>query len=442
MICYSYKSYGLLHVEKNEDKKYFFKIASLFFLASFLIVPFGSGDMKFYFSAGKAVHEGINPYTESWSINDSFSVLSQSRSQLTGIMYGPVAVTLFKLFYELSFSNLIVFVFLWRLFMIFSLCASGWVLKKIIKIYAIPVSAEMSTVWYITQPLLLFEWVVNGHFDSLWLLCVLLSIYCVKLKKWWLVFFLLILGTWVKFIPLIIAPWFCLLWWQNVSRLNWKTSVLHLLGGGAVGAFFTVLVWFRYWKDFSVFNSIILQSKWAVMSIFSLLYYSLLPLFQLFSRNQSQIHWWLTRIVHGMILIFILYVLYPYLKSIYFIVLKKESHDEKWYWVAIFVCLTTYVLVWQKSFWPWYSLWIVPFGIISANSLKNNYVKYSIMWLSAASLSYYCMYFLGWSFLKKDSVTLLWFNYYIVFAIIFYPLYSLLRWRKDKFSIEEKIINI
>ncbi|EKE06855.1 MAG: hypothetical protein ACD_18C00255G0001, partial [uncultured bacterium] len=283
-------------------------------------------------------------------------------------------------------------------------------------------------LFFLLQPIFLLEWVVAGHFDGLWLIFVLLAFIFAEKNNWAFVIISLTIGIWIKFLPVFVVPWFALWFYQNINRQNWIKNIAQVIIGLFSSLVLSWLVWYKYWVGFEVFNSILLQSKWAVNSLFTVLYYSLKPLFVFFTPN---FHIYLTSLVQGSLLIFFLYMIYPLIKGIYVILLKKKKWDSSKYILATFISLLAYLLIWQKSFWPWYMTWILPFGILSFLLFENKLTKNIIIWISTIPLFFYIP-----QLIFGDNTTYLLFYYFVFFVILLYPLIQLFKWRKNNYELE------
>ena len=132
--------------------------------------------------------------------------------------------------------------------------------------------------------------------------------------------------------------------------------------GLAIACLITILSWKRYWIGPSVFDAIILQSKWAIMSVFAVIYYSFKPLFVWLLADRA--HWYLTRLAQGGLLLAILYLVYPIIKKCLAILFRKEKLESGEYVQMMLVFLAVYMMLWQKSFWPWYGAWLIPLSLI------------------------------------------------------------------------------
>lgn len=430
-IIYGRYTWFLMEENNTEPNKWFGLplIAGFLFLAS-LVVPFGSGDMNYYYNSGKDLSAGYNVYAQDWPLKNELSYSSQE-NLITGFSYGPITASLFKAAANLS-PNINVFVIIWRLIMILFFCLGALVVSKLIGVYGLNLKKKDFYLLWFLQPLLLFEWVVNGHFDGLWLLFVMLAFVLARKKLWELVIPCLVIGIWIKFIPLFVTPWFMLWWWQDMDKLQWPKRLGQALLGVVLGAAITYFAWLPYWAGPGIFKSVVYQSKWVVSSYFGLIYYSLSPLFKWFLADGA--HWYLTRLVHLVLLVAVVYFLYPYFKKVILIILKRVRWDDFDYYQAIFITLFVYLFVWQKSFWPWYVVWLLPAGLLLFLKHKNIFLKRIIIWVSLAPLVFYPIWIFALQTLGVYAENQLWFYYLFVPAVSAYPLYNFIKWRKLNYN--------
>ncbi len=428
LFFFFYGKYIFNYLKSNQEtlNKKAYLLIIFFIICAFLIAPFGSGDTIYYFNAGKAVENGINPYTESWSIANYF--FSPNNTMTIGVMYGPIILFGFKVIYKISLGNPLIFIILWKLLMILALIIAGFLIFKLIKIYSPDSDKRIFYFFWLTQPLILFEWIVNGHFDALWLIPILLAFIFSHKKQWWLTIIFLTISIWIKFIPLLITPWFILWWWQDLNKNNYSKKSMEAILGISISTLITYFAWLPFWQGMKVFQPLILQSKWAVFSIFSTAYYTLQPSFNSLLTNQS--HWILTRLIHLSLLIVAIYFAYPLFKKAFLVLFKKIPLKESDYILAIFISLLIYLFIWQKSFWPWYITWIIPLGLIVYNHKKNIYLEKILIWLSLSPLFFYAI-----QMLTSTKTHQLWIFYYVVITIMAYPLWQLIKWRKNNYDI-------
>jgi hypothetical protein len=409
------------------------KFAPIVFIAlTFICAPLNTHDITYYFGAGVALNEGNNIYVQNWTMKNYFFTPPLEGSSI-GIMYGPLVLLLFKGMHYLSGGNIVAFILSWKALVLLCLVLCFALSQKIIRLCGKNIEKNKFYLFWFSQPLLLWVWLGNGQFDALWLVFVFLAILFATRRTWWLVIVCLIIGAWIKFIPLIMAPWFALWWWQDTNKSNWKKNILNAIFGVVVSVVVTFFSWLAFWRGPEVFQSIILQSKWAVSSIFSAVYYSLKPSFVIIFADNA--HWYLTRLVHLLIFTAVIYLAYPVIINVLKIIWKKMQWQTGDYILAIFLSMLIYISVWQKSFWPWYVSWLLPIGIILLPIFENRYLKKIVVWLSIAPLYFFVIWTINYVLRGTDAAPELWFNYAIVLLVWAYPLFLLVKWRRDRYIV-------
>lgn len=407
-------------------------------VAAVFIAPLGTNDFGYYVSAGRTLASGVSPYNANWVFQVDFSS-PQVRNVIPGFSYGPLIATLFHGLYKVTGDNAGLFILLWKALMLAALIGCGLLTARLIELVANKtLNRNVWNVFWLAQPLLVFEWVVNGHFDGLWLFFVLLALYGSVTKRWWLVLPALAVGTWIKFIPMLLSPFFVLWWWQEVSRESWKKLVGQMVLGLVAALLITWASWLPYWTGPNVFASLVVQSKWAVTSVFATLYYSLKPVFQSFLGDQA--HWYLTRLVQGAIMIAFLYLLYPLIKKCLMVLFKRAQLSNVEFVQYMLVFLLVYLLVWQKSFWPWYATWFISLGLIVYEASRSAVVYKIIAWLATVAFVHHI--FLLSDVLSKNPTagSDLRFYYLVVGTVMCYPLYLLFKWRQKNYTLSEVVV--
>lgn len=420
--------------EKPKSKKQILGIVALFVFLATLVVPFGSGDVVFYFWAGKSVSQGTNVYTQDWPRENHF--VEPAFKVMDRFPYGPITARAFGAIYDLSHDNVVTFIVLWKLISILFLSLCGWLVYKFLDFS--DENSQKSNFWllWFLQPAFLFDWVASGHFDSVWLVFIMLALILAKRKQWWLVLPCIIIGIWIKFIPIFFIPWFALKWWQEVNWQSWKKMFGGQIIGVTISAVITVLVWAKFWQGFAVFETIAKLSKWAVMSTFALIYYTLEPLFKLVAG--ANFHWYLTRFVQFGLLGLILYLMYPFIKKAVMVILKRDTLSESEFLTALFISMVVYIIFWQKAIWPWYMIWLLPLGVMAYIKSGNEYLKKITAWITLSPLFFYFIWMFNYQITSRgDATSELWFYYYMVFSIFAYPAYNLLKLRRVGFNIEK-----
>lgn len=410
------------------------KMVNIFFpilaVLACIIVPLGSSDLTYYRSAGQAITHGINPFVTVWPRSYVFGGEGLPDTTVHGFSYGPLTADLFVLVELISRGNVFFFFLVWKILMVATLFGVSWLLSFLLRKNG---DVSRDNVYLILSPILLFEWLTNGHFDGLWVISVLLGILFARQKRWVYVAGVLTIGIWLKFLPLFTTPWFLLWWWQD-TRGQMGERVKHVLLGGGVTAILTVVAWAPYWTGREVFTPIILQSKWAVMSLFSTLYYGLSPLaLSLFGGGY---HWYLTRAVQGSLAVLFLWFVWPLIKKAWQALFFRTVWGEREVVVSITIFFLAYLMVWQKSFWPWYAAWLLPFiwYVVRENILRLPVVCW--VYLISAPIFFYPLWFVGNLIAGKDPTPLWWFGALITVGVWGYPFFLLTRYRIHHESYE------
>lgn len=403
------------------SKKIIFWCLFIVYTCAVGFLPFTSSDIVFYYDAGKNVEQGLNVYKELW-YNERLFVKEYERISIQGIMYGPLAVSLFAFIYQISSGSFVVFTFLWKLVMLASLLGAAFMIYHITRIVR-PAFAYASFLLVATNPLLLWEWVGAGHFDGLWIFLVLLSFFATLKGRLWMAIVCFVLSVWIKFIPVIFVPWYVLWYWRK-SDNDIKLFLFTALKAVCITLLLTCVVWWPYGLKLSYFDTLLLQSKWAVQSLFAALYYTAKPLFELLFGSHA--HWILTRIVHGFMLSFSVYLLWPIFIKGARAMLAKCSLLPTFILHALYVSLFVFLLVWQKSLWPWYIAWLIPFALLSLQSEDNVYYRRIFIFLSVSALYFYPLAHV----LKNNSELRLFWGSVLIMTV--YPLVQYVIIRRKK----------
>lgn len=423
----TYLSYSLIDNKPFLNKS----LIIIFVLLVFVAIPFNTHDISYYFAVAKNSFNGLNVFNQNWYMINYFSE-SQKSLIIEGFAYGPLMIYLFGAAFLLANKSFLVFIIIWKFIMLASVVCLYYQIKYIFnKLFDLKIDSFI--LFFVLQAFLLWETIGNGHFDTIWLNLVFFSIIFAIKNRWIIVFPLLVVAVWIKFIPLLMAPWFLLWWWQTVDMGNYKKRFFQLIVAGLISFFVTVVSWYQFWSGFDVFNSIVMQSKWAVQSLFSLLYYSIK--FLLWNFIAGNYHWYITRFVHLVLFIIALYFIMPLLNSVYRIITKKEKGSSIDFVRYIFVSMLIYLSIWQKSFWPWYVAWLIPFGITLWLVTKNIFLRKILLWMSIVPFLFYVILLFFLNFIHIDIFGQLWFNLVWTFCMWGYPLYYLFKWRKTNYKI-------
>ena len=390
--------------------------AAIVFIA-ILIAPFGSGDMNYYYGAGVAGNAGKNVFFDAWSRPD----LGTAHSSLTsGFSYGPIMAVFFSSVVRIARGDHLLFAAYWKFFMLAAYAA-------FLLAFSLVVRREHDLLLLAFQPLILFEWLGNGHFDALWLSFLCLALHDAEHDRFVRSALWLAIGTWIKFLPILAAPWICLMWLDRARTKKLSALCAEPIAAAAAFALVTYAAWLPYWRGFSTLRPIVIQSKWAVMSVFSSAYYSLRPVFEY--GFGGGYHWWLTRFVQGAILCLIAYFMHPLVPA-FFRLRAKGPVPKEFFRFGVALTFFLFVMLWQKSFWPWYGAWLTAPLVMGFGSRERE----TVLWLLAAPFIFYPAWFIASLSGVSDATPELWFSLLMTCAVWAYPAWRLVRLRRERYS--------
>jgi hypothetical protein len=145
--------------------------------------------------------------------------------------YGPVWILLTLVPVFLGFGKLVPTIFFFKIFnlLIFLGCI------KLIKLIS---GSKNSWLLFALHPIVIYDFLVSMHNESLMLFFLLASIYfLIKKRNWWTIIFLL-LSAGVKFVTAALLPVYLFLWWRKIDvrknlptilRVSWILMIVALV---------------------------------------------------------------------------------------------------------------------------------------------------------------------------------------------------------------------
>jgi len=232
-------------------------LASLSLLLVF-VFPIGASDIFLYLIQARtfALH-GLSPYVATYSqlTNDVFyPFLKDNHWANYTSSYGPL-LTLITGGLSLIFkANFLASILLFKTFFAALHLANTWLVDK---------TLGRRFAWlYAFNPLILFEFLINGHNEVLMIFFCLLSFYFLwrktsNLKNSWLSIFFLTLGILLKFVPLMLLPiWGLALLWRIKDKVK-KILFIGLSIPLIIGTGW--LVYLPFWQGLSTITKPILN---------------------------------------------------------------------------------------------------------------------------------------------------------------------------------------
>ena len=231
-LCFLFYFISIIFSSKLDTRRFSLKefllivfiFSAIFRALMVFLEPNLSGDIIRYFWDGGLLNNGVNPYLYrsgshelDWLRNVSYGYHD---FQNTFTIYPPVAQLFFGLIYFISENN-----FLGMKIAITAIDFLNGVLivllfKKIHNRFSLP-----SAVIYCWSPLLITEFSISGHVDSLTILFLLVSFQFLEKRMFRASTIIYAISCWTKFFPLLLLPVY-LTYFKRKSQNLMKTSAI------------------------------------------------------------------------------------------------------------------------------------------------------------------------------------------------------------------------
>lgn len=236
-----------------------FIVAILFMI----ILPITSTDIFYYIGTGWGeAHYGMNPYYT--SVDELMAANEQAKEdpmllKMQGgwsnetIVYGPIWPLVCRVLSYLSFGNLTVALFVYKLFNLVLHFVNSYFVFKITN------QNKKYTIMYALNPLILFEGLSNVHNEMIVIFFLLVAIYFLIIKKKILpAIIMLACATAVKYFAILLAPFLVLYYYQ-------KKETLKKMGYSILCAVMFLIVlgvcYSIYMQDFEVLKGVLRQQQ-------------------------------------------------------------------------------------------------------------------------------------------------------------------------------------
>ncbi len=350
---------------KNISFKKIFIFSIIINLLLWLIWPVASSDIFGYIYQGRVwVIFKENPHLISYSNFQHDIFFDNLKNMWSGYTsrYGPV-FTIINGFFTLLFkNNVILNLFSLKLFFIIINILNGYLIYKITK-------NKEAFYLYALNPLILFEFAINGHNDVLFTFFVILAILFLNkkesgLKNYLKSFFLLTLSVLTKFISIIFLPIFAI---ETFIKTNKKLLLIFCL---SLIFFITLIMFYRpFSKNLIDIIGVPLPQLSMLNSTASPLIILLISL-SAYTKNSMPLG--LTMLIARIVFIICyLVVLFDIIKKRK--VIKNSGNNLYFFWYSGLVLLLFYLtsVPWLM---PWYFLLLITlFIIILASMPKKRY---------------------------------------------------------------------
>lgn len=226
IIAFSFFIFNLWLFYKSKIGFSYFKIA-VFTNTAILVFayPFLSSDLfNYIFDAKIIAHYHSNPYTHKPLDFEGDEWLRFMRWTHRYSPYGPLWLAASVIPAILGFGKFILNFLTFKIFIgVFHLINSYIIFNILRKIDS--KNILLGTAFYALNPLFLIEGVANGHNDIVLTSFLILTVYFYVNKKYMKSFVSIVLGTLIKYIPILNMPWIILAVLQK-KKINYERVIL------------------------------------------------------------------------------------------------------------------------------------------------------------------------------------------------------------------------
>ena len=376
---------------EKEIRKSFIFICLVSIIAG-IILPNNSSDVYYYAAVGRLDSKyGINMYEENFNEHQGDYADDEVIQASPGIdhkfIYGPLWATVCKILGRIDTNSSLGTLYLFKILNIIVHVLNCYLIWKISK-------NKKLVLLYGLNPLMLFEGIINVHNDIYLILFSLLGIYLKKQNKIWLAVVSIVLGSLIKYIPILLFPYI-------VSDKNMKEKIVYFR------RFFILFVGLTFiltGSITSIFNVMDQTGKFA-NSLYLQLYLSGVK-FEVLSKIT----------LAGKIIFCLVYFWLIFIKR------KKEGKNYMW-----LLCL--FILLAITNFRTWYIMWL--FSIFT--ELETRDVNRVIALTLISEFSNYIVYYLGEGYIFG--------GYYFIMTVISFALYCVAEMIYVKYAEKRKLLN-
>lgn len=375
-----------------KNKKQIFILVAIIAMLFLIIIPYTSSDVYSYIANGwTASHYKENPYyvsigeiADKTGISDyMFNKVARCWRYET-VVYGPLWTIICTVLSGLSFGNIDVALFIFKLANLLVHLINCYLIHKITK-------KDLFVLMYGLNPFILFEALSNGHNDIFIILFILLAIYfTIRKKNLFVAVAFIAMATAIKYLAILILPFLVL---YAVKDKNIKQRIKCCILCGIEYIAIIALFYCAYVKDFNVLSGLFLQQSKYNRSIFFVLYWILKD------NNMKTL-----QVIQNITFVaFAVYYIYVVIK----LLLQKEMQfDNIIRKYNVILMIFTFIVI--TNFNPWYIMWLFP----TIFWLRKKQIK-TILSLSYASQIGNILGFALWS---EDEV--LGIPYFIIMIIL------------------------
>lgn len=236
-----------------------------------IILPITSTDIFYYIGTGwSEAHYKVNPYYT--SVDDLIRQNEQASTdtmllKMKGtwsnqkIVYGPIWPMVCRILSMCSNGNLAVALIIYKLFNLVLHFINSYI------VYKMTGKSKKYTLMYALNPLVLFECLSNVHNEMLLIFFIILAMYyLISKKQILLAIIFLACGSAVKYVAILLAPFFVLYYYRQEKI---QKKIVYSLLYGVIFLAVLILCYMPYIQDYKVLNGILDQQEKFANSFFT-----------------------------------------------------------------------------------------------------------------------------------------------------------------------------
>lgn len=372
LLVFSIIYFLLIKNEKSifQNKKQIFIFIMIISFAFMIILPYLSSDIYYYIGdSWLSSKYNENPYY--------FSVLDLQKKGLndeilnnTGVwknttsVYGPLWNFIAKVLVSLSFGNITLALFIFKIASYLVHILNCYFIYKITK-------SNKYMLLYGLNPLVLIEFLSNVHNDIYLVLFVLVAMYfLIRKRNIACVIIFLAFSISIKYSTALLVP-FILIYYFRKKTITKRIMCCIVAGLCIVGV--VILLYLPYFKDISIFTNMLVQGSKYSQSI-------LLLLMKKLPKN-------VFKIINSIVIpLFI----FSYILIICDLLFRRKI-TERMIFQKYNICMLIFIFLVLATFQKWYILWLLPTII-----WQNKRMKHFIINLTVVALMPSIRLFYGW----------------------------------------------
>lgn len=354
-------------------------VISLIFLLS---ISFTSSDVFYYLGIGRIDSKyNQNPYyttiTQFVENQDNIEKLEKDTVLMQGykndwadttVVYGPIWTLICKFVAVLSFGNIDIGIFAFRLINIIIHILNCYLIYAISK-------KKIFSVIYGLNPYMLIEGIMCIHNDIFVVCFILFALYfLIKKKKIIPAIVFLALATAIKYFAILLLPLFIIYQFRNEKTLKRFGKCIQY---GLIFVFILLIPYLFYIRDMEVFAGIFTQQSKFTKNFYIII-------LEYFTPTN------LNLLVNNFLLIVFIYIYVLRCFALLFktqIKFSKEAKEVEYFLIAFLFLLVT-------NFQPWYIMWLFP--LLMWQDSKNIKLIIQISLISQFANSIFLAYTENW----------------------------------------------